>query len=150
MGVAGLALLAAACAKEKRSLDPDQPQTAPTSAADPRASAYEQNTFQVSEGGRLFGWYGCQGCHGDDAKGALNLASGQWRFGGDVASVYASIAQGRAGGMPAYAGRVPAEELWQLTAYTRQLHEIAGPKRRRQDLDQQGEPQGNSWSGAVR
>ena len=143
-------LLLGACEREKRDLDAAPPATPPTGPADPRAALYQQNAYQVSQGGRLFGWYGCQGCHGDDAKGVLNLADGQWRYGGDPAAVYASIAQGRPGGMPAYAGRIPPEEIWQLTGYTLQLYQISAPQRRRQDLDQAGEPQGTSWTGAVR
>lgn len=147
--LAGLLLLGA-CEREKRELSPSPPATAPTGPADPRAALYQQNNYQVSQGGRLFGWYGCQSCHGDDATGVRNLADNQWRYGGDPAAIYASIAHGRAGGMPAYGGRIPPEQIWQLTAYARELHETEPAKRRRQDLDQAGEPQGTSWTGAVR
>jgi mono/diheme cytochrome c family protein len=143
------AVLLCGCTAEKREIGPGQPQTAPASASDPRAPRYEANAYQVSQGGRLFAWYGCQSCHGDDATGVLDLADRRWRYGGGVDQVYASIAQGRPPGMPGY-GRAPSEQIWQLTAYVRQLEALPPSKRRRQDADQKGEPTGSGWSGPVR
>lgn len=140
----------AGCDAEKRSLGPTPPASSPVSRADPRTPRFQDNAYQISTGGRLFAWYGCQGCHGEQAKGPANLADDVWAHGSDIASVYASIAQGRPDGMPAYAKRVPPEQIWQLAAFVRDLHKIPDVKRRRQDLDEAGEPQGASWSGAVR
>ena len=149
-----LSLLAAAglcaCEAEKRPLGPSPPSSPPISASDARTSQYQDSAFQVAQGGRLFGWYGCQSCHGETAKGAANLYDDSWENGGSVDQVYASIAKGRPDGMPAYEARVASEQIWQLTAFVRDLHKIPLPKLHRQTLDQAGEPQGTQWSGAVR
>jgi mono/diheme cytochrome c family protein len=151
-GAAALAfvVLAAGCSKESRTLGPDLPQTPPNGASDPRAAKYQDNVYQVSQGGRYFAWYGCAACHGSGAKGRLDLGDKQWAHGGDLAQVYAFIAKGHPGTLAHYGDRIPTEQLWQLTAYVRSLPDLAPERRRRQDLDQVGEPQGRTWSGPVK
>jgi mono/diheme cytochrome c family protein len=149
--VAALVVLGlSACEAEKRELGPTPPSSPPIGPNDPRIPQYQKNAYQISQGGRLFSWYGCQSCHGEQAKGAADLGDDRWRNGGSFDQVWTSIARGRADGMPAYQGRVPDEQIWQLTAYVRDLHKYARVKSRRQNLDQKGEPQGTQWSGAVR
>lgn len=143
-----LALLTVACSREGRTLAPDQPQSRPTRPDDPRASRFEGNAFQVSQGGRYFTWFGCGTCHTQGAGGVLDLADGRWRHGGNVDAVYAAIAERH--GRFRYGERIPAEQLWQLTAYVRQLTTLKPERRRRQDTDQRGEPQATSWNGALR
>ena len=140
---------ATGCSKEARTLGPDLPATAPNGPGDPRAVKYEGNVYQVAQGGRYFTWYGCGGCHGSGAQGAANLGDQQWAHGGALDQVYAFIARGHGGALSAYGDRIPAEQLWQLTAYVRSLPRLAPERRRRQDLDQIGEPQGRTWSGPV-
>ncbi len=144
-----LTLLLMACSSEKRTLGADLPQTAPTGPHDPRVPAYEQNAFQVSQGSRYFTWYGCGSCHGDDAKGSLDLSSAEREHGGSFDRTYAEIAQHRQTGNATYGSRIPVEQLWQITAYVRNLRETPPEKRRRQDIDQQGEPQGDNWTGPI-
>lgn len=127
----------------------DLPQTAPNGAEDPRAAKYERNVYQVAQGGRYFTWYGCGGCHGGDAKGRLDLGDRVWTHGGDLDQVYGFIAHGHPGPQP-YGARIPAEQLWQITAYVRNLPRLTPERRRRQDLDQTGEPQASAWAGPVR
>lgn len=146
LAVAMLAL--AGCSKEARSLDPSQPQTAPTGNADPRVERYQDNAYQISQGGRYFTWYGCGACHGSGATGVFNLGDGRWAHGGGFADVYRSIAQGHPGRR--YGELIPIETLWQITAYVRDLPKQPGEKRRRQDLDEAAEPQGRQWSGPRR
>lgn len=137
----------AACSREARNLGPSLPQTAPTGNADPRIAAYQSNLYQVAQGGRYFSWYGCSGCHDDGAPGAANLPDGQWRHGGGFAEVYQAIARHRPG--HDYERTIPIEQLWQLTAYVRDLPRHFPEKRRRTSLDQKGEPQGSRWSGPL-
>ncbi|GAA0750196.1 hypothetical protein CA233_19735 [Sphingomonas sp. ABOLD] len=126
------------------------PQTAPNGAQDSRAAAYERNLYQVAQGGRYFTWYGCGSCHGRSAKGPLNLGDRVWVHGGALDQVYGFIAERHPGATAGYAARIPAEQLWQITAYVRNLPRLTPEKRRRQDLDQVGEPQGSNWTGPVR
>jgi cytochrome c oxidase cbb3-type subunit 3 len=144
---AGFALLTA-CSAEKRPSGPSQPQTPPNGPNDPRIAQFEDNSYQLSEGGRYFAWYGCSACHAQDARGARNLADKAWAYGGAFDQIYRSISGH--GGLDFKPGQsIPAEQMWQLTAYVRSLSEIDAAKRRRQDLDQAGEPQAGNWLGPV-
>jgi mono/diheme cytochrome c family protein len=142
-------VMIAGCTKETRTVGPDVAQTPPNGAEDPRAAKYE-NVFQVAQGGRYFTWYGCGGCHGSDAEARLDLGDEQWTHGEGVDQVYAFIASGHPGELASYGDRISAEQLWQLTAFVRSLPKLAPERRRRQDLDQIGEPQGSTWSGPVK
>ena len=51
----------------------------------------------------------------------------KWIYGGEIDQVYLSIAQGRPNGMPAFAGMIPPQQIWQLAAYVRSLSG-QGPK----------------------
>lgn len=137
-----------ACSKEARSLGPAVPQTPPHGPSDPRIAQYQDNVFQISQGGRYFSWYGCGACHSDALPGVRNLADRHWTRGSGFDRVYAAIVQRH----PAqrYAVKVPTEQLWQITAYVRDLPTHYPEKRHRQDVDQVGEPQGASWTGPVR
>ena len=137
--------MACACSREARQIGPTPPQTRPVGNNDPRIPAYQDNVYQVSQGGRYFAWYGCSGCHTENAKGVLNLADSDWRHGFGFVNVYDAIASRH--GRLAYDRRVPVEQLWQITAYVRDLSSHYPEKRRRLSLDQQAEPVGNSWQG---
>lgn len=147
--IAACALLAASCSEESRTLGADLPQTAPKGAQDPRAAKYERNVYQVSQGGRYFTWYGCGECHGAEAKGALNLSDKIWAHGSDLDQVYDYITKGHSGALAHYGKRIPTEQIWQITSYVRTLPQLTPEKRRRQDVDQIGEPKGAKWTGPV-
>lgn len=134
----------AGCSREARTLTADQPQTPPHGAADPRVPKYQGNAYQIVQGGRYFTWYGCGACHASGAKGVLDLDDGKWRPGSSFDQVYATIAHGHAGALAHYGERIPAEQLWQVTTYVRDLTQVPPDKRRRLDHDQQGEPQGRT------
>jgi cytochrome c oxidase cbb3-type subunit 3 len=64
----------------------------------------------------------CVACHGDGGAGnselgAPNLADGIWLYGGDKATVVASIANSRRGIMPAWEGRLGESTIRQLAVY---------------------------------
>lgn len=50
-----------------------------------------------------------------------NLTDTYWRYGGTPAQIYQSIAAGRPKGMPSWGKKLPAREIWQLTAYLQSL-----------------------------
>lgn len=83
---------------------------------------YEENAYAVSQGQRLFAWYNCIGCHANGGGGmGPPLMDDQWIYGSDPAQVYTSIMEGRPNGMPSWAGRIPAMQVWQIVAYVRSL-----------------------------
>jgi cytochrome c oxidase cbb3-type subunit 3 len=87
---------------------------------------YEDNAYALSEGRRLFHWYNCAGCHGEGGGGSgPALMDNVWIYGSEPANVFATIVQGRPNGMPAFGGRIPEKELWQLVAYVRSMSGLA-------------------------
>jgi cytochrome c oxidase cbb3-type subunit 3 len=70
----------------------------------------------------------CASCHGEDGTGgrefgAPNLADGIWLYGGDAASVHASIKNARFGIMPAFGGRLRPDEIAKVAVY---VHTLGG------------------------
>ena len=85
-------------------------------------NVYEGNAYALSEGQRLFGWYNCAGCHANGGGGmGPALMDDQWIYGSAPEQIYTTIVQGRPNGMPSFAGKVPAQQVWQLVAYVRSL-----------------------------
>lgn len=90
--------------------------------ADPLVKKYEGNAHAISDGARLFDWYNCSGCHFHGAGGmGPALMDNQWRYGGRLDQIYASIVQGRPNGMPSWSGKIPANEVWEIAAYVKSL-----------------------------
>ncbi len=89
----------------------------------PDRSSLDENAYAVNQGKRLFRWYNCSGCHGGGGGGGMgaNLMDAQWRYGHQPGAIYASIVEGRPNGMPAFGGRIPDDQVWQLVAYVRSL-----------------------------
>lgn len=84
---------------------------------------YAGNASALAEGRRLFVWYNCAGCHGDHAGGGMgpSLRDSTWIYGSGDRHIFASIAEGRANGMPAWGTKLPGEQIWKLVAYVRAL-----------------------------
>jgi cytochrome c oxidase cbb3-type subunit 3 len=122
-------LLVTACEREMREFDPgpEGAQVGRSRSDVARVAHYERNAHALATGKRLWAWYNCSGCHGNGGGGASGpaLMDEVWIYGWDAASIYKSIADGRPNGMPAYRGRIPEDELWQLTAYVRSLSGLA-------------------------
>jgi cytochrome c oxidase cbb3-type subunit 3 len=89
---------------------------------DPRAALYDGNTQAISMGARLFDWYNCSGCHFHGAGGiGPALINPQWRYGGRIDQIHETLVQGRPNGMPSWGGKIPDDQLWQISAYVRSL-----------------------------
>jgi cytochrome c oxidase cbb3-type subunit 3 len=84
---------------------------------------YAGNTNVLADGRRLFNWYNCSGCHGDHAGGGMgpSLRDSLWYYGGDDASIFASITEGRQHGMPAWGAKVPQDQRWEIVTYIKSL-----------------------------
>jgi cytochrome c oxidase cbb3-type subunit 3 len=82
----------------------------------------EDNAYAVSQGQRLFTAFNCVGCHahGGGSIGPA-LMDDKWIYGHEPQNVYASIVQGRPNGMPAFGGRIPEAQVWQIVAYVRSM-----------------------------
>ena len=91
-------------------------------AAPPVPNSYEESAYAVSEGKRLFNEFNCVGCHSNGGGGiGPPLMDNQWIYGGEPANIFASIMEGRPNGMPAWRGRIPEDQGWEIVAYVRSL-----------------------------
>ncbi|HVO48199.1 MAG TPA: cytochrome c [Steroidobacteraceae bacterium] len=89
---------------------------------DPRAAAYYDNLEAVMTGKRLFGQYNCSGCHSNGGGGmGPPLMDDEWIYGGRLEQIHQTLVEGRPNGMPAWGGKIPDEQLWQISAYVRSM-----------------------------
>jgi cytochrome c oxidase cbb3-type subunit 3 len=80
------------------------------------------NAYSISEGQRLYNWYNCVGCHAHGGGGiGPPLIKKDWIYGGQPANLFDTIVKGRPNGMPAWGGKIPEYQVWQLVAYVRSL-----------------------------
>src|SRR4051812_15975491 len=127
-------LIFASCAREQRTLrEPPANRELPRRTTEselhpggpnlpkmPITGTYEGNAFAINEGQRLFNWYNCSGCHANGGGGmGPPLIDNYWIYGSEPNNVHESILQGRPNGMPAWEGRIPDYQVWQLVAYVR-------------------------------
>jgi cytochrome c oxidase cbb3-type subunit III len=84
---------------------------------------YAGDEQAVRDGYRYYLWYNCAGCHGTLGGGGIGppLRDDDWIYGGDPASIYQSIYQGRPDGMPAYGAIASEVMIWKMTAYIQAL-----------------------------
>lgn len=89
---------------------------------DPRAAAYYYNPEAVNNGKILFGQFNCSGCHSNGGGGmGPSLMDDEWIYGGRLEQIHDTIVEGRPNGMPAWGGRIPDQQIWQLAAYVRSM-----------------------------
>jgi cytochrome c oxidase cbb3-type subunit 3 len=117
-----------ACERESR----DFPRPAPgAEVGDPETATAmiahdERNAYALATGKKLWGWYNCSGCHANGGGGSgPALMDDVWIYGGDAASIFQTIAQGRPNGMPAFGNRIPKDQIWALAAYVRSMAGLA-------------------------
>lgn len=131
-------LLLCGCEREKREIRTDPPSAAalaelrlmpnqiggtPPEIYFALDQPYEKNAYQLSQGKRLYSWFGCADCHGADGGGGIgpSFLDGWWLYGPEMVSVAASITEGRPHGMPAFRDRMTTEQIWQLAGYVRTI-----------------------------
>jgi cytochrome c oxidase cbb3-type subunit III len=116
-----IALLLGACEREQRHLNGPLA-AAPGAEAASVTPRQERVAYDVSQGKRLFRWYNCSGCHSNGGGGmGPPLMDAKWRYGASGAEIVKSILEGRPNGMPAFAGRIPPDQAWQLAVYIRSM-----------------------------
>ena len=89
---------------------------------DPRALKYYDNATAVNDGKRLYHQYNCVGCHSNGGGGmGPDLLDDVWIYGGRLEQIHQTLVIGRPNGMPAWGGKVPDEQLWEIAAYVRSM-----------------------------
>jgi cytochrome c oxidase cbb3-type subunit 3 len=133
--VALAALWLVACEREKREFRPSPPtassgtnvretslQPGPNVPVPPAKNEYEENAYAMSEGKRLYQNYNCSGCHFQGGGGiGPPLMDDKWIYGAAPQNIYETIVEGRPNGMPAFAGKIPDDQIWQIVAYVRSM-----------------------------
>jgi cytochrome c oxidase cbb3-type subunit 3 len=105
----------AGCERERRAFAPAHDAVA---SDDP----YEGNAYGISQGMQAYQRFNCVGCHANGGGGmGPPLTDAEWRYGADAHDVFTSIHDGRPNGMPAFGGRIPEDQIWQLVAYVRSM-----------------------------
>ena len=132
----GLVLSIGACQREDRRFREAAPGATPSGTVrlsvlqpgEPRptarhvASGYDENSYALQEGQRLFNWYNCSGCHANGGGGmGPPLIDDTWIYGSAPENIYQTIVEGRPNGMPSFGGRIPSYQIWQIAAYVRSL-----------------------------
>lgn len=114
----------AGCERESR----DFPRPAPGAEVGDKETAAakiahdERNAYALAEGKKLWSWYNCSGCHANGGGGSgPALMDDVWIYGGEPANIFDTIVKGRPNGMPAWGGRIPQYQIWQLVAFVRSL-----------------------------
>jgi cytochrome c oxidase cbb3-type subunit 3 len=100
-------------------LQPGVPEAQPPSLQGKR---FEGNAWHVNQGQHLYKWFNCNGCHAAGGGGiGPALMDAEWRYGGSIDQIHATIAQGRPNGMPSFRGKIPDDQIWEIAAYVRTL-----------------------------
>ena len=132
--IAVVACTTLACEREDRRLNEPPPkppvtfvaqvplQPGPTLVTDTAEGPFDDNAFGTAEGQQLFKQMNCSGCHSNGGGGmGPPLMDDEWIYGSDPENIVATIVEGRPNGMPAFRGRIPNQQLWQVAAYVRSL-----------------------------
>jgi cytochrome c oxidase cbb3-type subunit 3 len=94
----------------------------PLITGDPRANRYYDNAEAVVTGKRLYAQFNCSGCHSNGGGGmGPSLMDDVWIYGGRLEQIHQTLIEGRPNGMPTWGGKIPDEQLWQISAYVRSM-----------------------------
>jgi cytochrome c oxidase cbb3-type subunit 2 len=93
-----------------------------TAAAAETKNPYAGNREAEEDGERIYK-ENCRSCHGEKGAGGFGpkLATTARKFGGSDAELFATVAGGRPGGMPAFLPPLGKDRIWKAVAYIRHL-----------------------------
>jgi cytochrome c oxidase cbb3-type subunit 3 len=141
IAAATLLLMAAACDRapaQELALNGSPPQMinsvgtppGPPERAPDLRNPFDGDSAAAQHGRMWFDQFNCSGCHGGHAGGGMgpSLRDDEWIYGNSDAQVYGAIVDGRAHGMPAWGGRIPEPQVWQLVTYIRTLGTLNEPE----------------------
>lgn len=87
---------------------------------------FEGNAHAIGEGKKLYNQFNCSGCHANGG-GAIGppLMDDEWIYGSEAANIFATVVEGRPQGMPAYGGRIPEYQVWQIVSFVRSMSDLS-------------------------
>ena len=131
-----LAILAG-CNREQRNFRPSSEESKPAQGIamsslrpgaegpppPPAGNKYEASGYALNQGKKLYSAFNCAGCHSPGGGGNIGppLIDNDWIYGSEPANVFVSIVEGRPNGMPAFRGKIPEAQVWQIVAYVRSM-----------------------------
>ncbi|HEX6860762.1 MAG TPA: c-type cytochrome [Caulobacteraceae bacterium] len=119
------------------------PGVKPVQIESAQAAIFQADPIHIANGKRYYSWYNCSGCHFNGGGGiGPQFMNGKWTYGGSLAEIHNSIAQGRPNGMPVWGGTIPDNQIWEIAAYVKSLSK-APPDTKTDEKaarDDEGEP----------
>ena len=90
-------------------------------------TAFEQSVGRQRAGHlrrpAAFRAYNCTGCHANGGGGiGPPLIKSTWIYGGEPENIFDTIVKGRPNGMPAWGGKIPEYQIWQLVTWVRAMN----------------------------
>ena len=111
-----LPLTLVACHRETRDYESD------ALLSNDRPVAFGANAYHLAQGQRLYAWMNCAGCHAHGGGGmGPPLRDDEWRYGGSMEQMVATILDGRPHGMPAFRDKITEDQAWQLATFVRAM-----------------------------
>jgi cytochrome c oxidase cbb3-type subunit 3 len=97
-------------------------------AAEPLTNPMANDPVSVDRGMQYFNTFNCVGCHAPNGGGGMgpSLSRRTFKFGSDPASHFIVIAHGAPLGMPAWAGRLAENVIWDLVSYIGSISNAPG------------------------
>ena len=83
---------------------------------------YEGNAYNLSQGKRLYGWFGCKTCHADGQGGrGPAFLDGWWLYGPDMVSIVVVDPRWAAAWHAAFPDKMTTEQIWQFAGYVQTI-----------------------------
>ena len=97
-------------------------------ANQPSVNPYRGDAAAIAEGQQVFAQI-CVACHKADASGLVgpSLVDPYWKYGHSDAELFATVMEGRPGGMPAWGAQLGSEKVWRALAYLETLPKSDAP-----------------------
>jgi cytochrome c oxidase cbb3-type subunit 3 len=91
-------------------------------AALPTTNPKRGDANEIAEGAKVYATI-CVACHMPDGKGLVgpSLVDPYWKYGSGDAELYATVSEGRPGGMPPWGPQLGSEKIWEVLAYLETL-----------------------------
>jgi cytochrome c oxidase cbb3-type subunit 3 len=103
-------------------------QSATARASQPTTNPYTGNAAAIAEGKEVFMTI-CIACHMADGHGLVgpSLVDPYWKYGSADADLFATVTEGRPGGMAAWGAQLGNEKIWKVIAFVRTLPKTSEP-----------------------
>lgn len=94
----------------------------------PTSNVYRGDAAAIAQGREIFTTT-CAACHKPDGTGLVgpSLVDPYWKYGNSDETLFATVAEGRPGGMPPWLAVLGTEKIWKALAYVETLPRSSEP-----------------------